>query len=58
MSSDQRAAIEGVFDDLDWAGEDLLQPSLDSVPGIEEARDAINEACALLKGILQRKTAA
>lgn len=52
MTDKQKGILEGIFDDFDYAADEILHECLNELPQIQEARDAVNEARNMIENIL------
>ena len=52
MTPEQKGILEGIFDDFDYAADEIHQECLNELPQIQAARDAVNEARTALENLL------
>ena len=55
MNENQRKLLEAVFESLDQAGAQLLEGTMNDVPGIRDARQSVNDARNTINKILNQE---
>ena len=53
MTPEQRANLELIFEDLDNAVAELRDEYMESIPGISDALEVVNDARNTIHGLLQ-----
>jgi hypothetical protein len=52
MTPEQKGILEGMFDDFDYAADEIHQECLNEIPQIQAAREAVHEARNALESLL------